>query len=257
MPVHSLSQSKIKLIRSLHHTKGRKEHKLFIAEGSKLLEEMLSSHTCALLIGTEKWVAPLWEKYQGQIEEVILLPESYSFASISTLQTPRPVLGLLYMPDYTPTLPIESPVFFIDGVQDPGNVGSILRTCNWFGIKEVWATMETADPYAPRTMQSTMGALSYMKVLRSSEAYLWVEEAMRHSSVELLGTFLDGVPLASVCPPQACPYILAVGNEGNGISRQIAQLTTTRITIPPVGEHHCESLNVAAATAVLLAHLQG
>lgn len=258
MKIHThLSEVKRKLIGSLSYAKYRKKEQLFVAEGNKLLEEMLATHVCALLVGTREYVENLLSRFSSHVEEVVIVEDDFKFLSISSLQTPRPILGILRMPDYFPNLQPTKPLIFLDGIQDPGNVGSILRTCNWFGIEEVWATNDTADFYAPRVVQATMGALAHLRVLRSESAYEWVREVVaKNPNCSVVGAFLDGIPIKDFSI--VSPYILAVGNEGNGISATLSKFISHRITIPPVGAtgNHCESLNVAAAAAILLAGLE-
>ena len=270
---HHLSERQKKLIRSLSLPKFRKQEGLFVAEGEKILREMLPAFRCRLLVGDQALITPLLEGSVRPIDEVVFLPGAFHFPAISALQNPRPVLALLELPEPTPApgLP-TTPIVCLDGVQDPGNVGSILRTCSWFGIREVWCSLQTADPYAPRAVQAGMGALAYLRV-RRTESLAREIAPLRAAGIPVLGTFLQGQNLYHTEPlPPGKPFLLVMGNEGKGISPEVARLTTRQITIPALSTPpetpsigsdgpftmqpgQCESLNVAAAAAVLLSKL--
>lgn len=252
----TLSQREKKLIIALRQAKVRRTEGLFVAEGPKLIGELLASFSCRLLVTTAASL-PLVEGL-GHIERIVLLPESYDFGSLSSLRTPRPMIALLALPSPPPVSSISTPTLLLDNVQDPGNVGSILRTADWFGCRSVLTTEGTADPFSPKVVQATMGALARVQVSQIANPQTLLEEA-RAQGIPILGTFLDGEDLLSCsCLPRVHPpYILVMGNEGQGISPSVAQYVTQLLTIPPASPDgiQVESLNVAAAAAIVLACL--
>lgn len=253
---HHLSQTQEKLIRSLRLSKFRQREGLFVAEGSKLLQELLPVFHCRLLVGTPELVNPLLDAPHNTIQEVVYLPESYRFSSISNLQTPRPILALLEMPDSKSLVVPKANVLLLDGIQDPGNVGSILRSAAWFGLQYIWSVHDTADFFSPRVVQAAMGAHAYLHFTRHTSVSS-VLESIKQQGTPVVGAFLDGTPLWQYTPPKQ-PWILVVGNEGNGISPTVATAVSQKITIPQGANNQSgggESLNVAAASAILIAHL--
>lgn len=252
----SLSHQERKLILSLHRAKGRREHQLFVAEGPKLIEELSEAFRCRLLITTPS----MWQTFSQSptIAKVILLPESYDFSAISSLQTPRSMIALFELPaPQEEEPPIERMSLLLDNVQDPGNVGSILRTCDWFGIRQIFVTMGTADIFSPKVVQATMGGLARVKVSYVVDIDTFMQKLEREK-IPVWGTFLKGINLLkshAPLPLPTTPSLWVMGNEGNGISNQIAKYITHSVTIPaqtPDG-HHAESLNVAVATAIVVA----
>ena len=253
---NTLSQREKKLIVALQQVKVRRAEGLFVAEGPKLIGELLATFPCRLLVTTASFL-PLVEGL-GQIQRVVLLPEEYDFSSLSTLRTPRPMIALLELPTPLSTSTITAPSLLLDNVQDPGNVGSILRTADWFGCRSVFTTEGTADPFSPKVVQATMGALARVKVTPVTDIHSLLGQAHR-DGVAILGTFLEGEDILAhhSTPLFSSPYLLIMGNEGQGISPSVAQYVTQRLTIPsssPDGKQ-VESLNVAAATAIVLACL--
>ncbi|MBB6275317.1 TrmH family RNA methyltransferase [Porphyromonas circumdentaria] len=252
----SLSHQERKLILSLHKAKGRKEHNLFVAEGPKLVKELLVAFSCRFLIT----IPSLWHSLPKPytIEKVILLPESYDFSPISSLQTPRPMIGIFKLPEIEEEIPtIAQMALLLDNVQDPGNVGSILRTCDWFGIRQVFVTQGTADVFSPKVVQATMGGLARVKVYPIADIDAFMQRVEREN-IPIWGTFLEGenlLDLQSSLPHPCEPSLWVMGNEGKGISEQVAKYVTNLVTIPPQSPDgvHSESLNVAVATAIVIA----
>ncbi len=252
----SLSHQERKFLLGLQKAKGRREHRLFVAEGPKLIEELLEAFHCTLLITTPTW----WHTFPKTtaIDKVILLPDNYDFTAISSLQTPRPMIAVFRQPDKVEALPVITGMsLLLDNVQDPGNVGSILRTCDWFGIRNVFITLGTADPFSPKVVQATMGGLARAKFffIDDIEAFM---KSITAARIPVWGTFLEGDNLLDArcpLPHPAEPSLWVMGNEGKGISDQVARHVTHAVTIPAqaVDGQHSESLNVAVATAVVIA----
>lgn len=225
-----ITKNQIKLVRSLGDKKGRTEHGLFVAEGEKLITEIVRS-------GLE-------------IEEIYRVNENCTWIEmnrLSSLKTPSRELAVVRIPrfDFAP-----SPLCVVlDGVQDPGNLGSIMRTADWFGINTIYCSLDTADCFAPKVVQSTMGAVTHINMI-----YCDLPSLLGSYSGRILGTFLENsTNIYSVAPPSEA--ILVLGNEGRGISAAVEALVTERVHIPRHGAGGGESLNVAAAAAIAVALL--
>lgn len=256
-----LSKADIKHITALHRAKERHRAGLFLAEGYKLVGDMLPAYRCKLLVLSSEAYELMREGLQElspefRPERVACVEANFDFRRISTQVSPQPVLALFHLP--TPTA-IQAPesglALLLDEVQDPGNVGTIIRTADWFGIRQVYLTSGCADAFAPKVLQATMGALSRVRVQRLSE----VEDLLADFRGEVLGAFLEGESIYSLAKPKYDnPCLLVVGNEGRGISAEVAGYISRRITIPAYDPDNkgSESLNVAVATAICLSELR-
>lgn len=247
-----LSKAKIKLIHSLELKKFRNETDTFVAEGNKLVADILPVFTCELLIAQSEWLAA-----QGPVKakEVIEVTEE-EMHKASLQKSPQQVLGVFKRPQASlaEVDPETALVLALDGVQDPGNLGTIVRLADWFGIQHIVCNRDTADLFAPKTVQATMGALARVRVHYTDlAAYL---AAQRMKGIPIYGTFLDGEDLYT--KPLCSNGILIMGNEGNGIRPACAQWVNERLYIPnyPVGRATSESLNVAIATAIVCAEFR-
>lgn len=266
-----LSKAELKTIRSLHDTKGRTAEGSFIAEGLKVIEELLGAFPCSLLIvslalADEAEARLLRLPPEARPQRVEVVPESFDWGRISTLRQPQGALAVFVLPATMRTNAMAEGAagagatpaglsLFLDRVQDPGNLGTILRSADWFGVQDVFLAAGTADPYAPKVVQATMGALARVRLYRVSDSLAF----LRGYEGELLGTFLDGEDLyTATLPPTSSPRLLIMGNEGQGIHPEIASIVGRRLTIPayPRDREHTESLNVAIATSLLLAELR-
>lgn len=266
-----LSKAELKTIRSLHEAKGRTAEGSFIAEGLKVIEELLGAFPCSLLIvslalADEAEARLLHLPPEARPQRVEVVPESFDWGRISTLRQPQGALAVFALPATMATSAMaEGEVgagaaptglsLFLDRIQDPGNLGTILRSADWFGVQDVFLATGTADPYAPKVVQATMGALARVRLHRVSDSLAF----LRGYEGELLGTFLDGEDLyTATLPPASSPHLLIMGNEGQGIHPEIASIVGRRLTIPayPRDREHTESLNVAIATSLLLAELR-
>lgn len=248
-----ISKSRIKYIRSLEQKKKRREEGLFVAEGPKLVEDLLGCFPCSFLAATESWWM-LHEKMTVRIEEtVVITPGELVKASLQ--QHPQEVIALFRQPSYEIdfTAPARMLCLALDGVQDPGNLGTIIRLADWFGIEHIFCSKSTVDAYNPKVVQATMGALARVKV-----HYLSLEGFIQNLNPEIpiYGTFLEGENLYGL--PLSQNGLIIMGNEGNGVSSEIASLVTQKLYIPnyPTDRHTSESLNVAIATAVVCAEFR-
>ncbi|MFX0557388.1 TrmH family RNA methyltransferase [Maribacter sp. CXY002] len=231
-------KSELKFIKSLQQKKYRNQHGLFVMEGKKAVEELLASQFKVYKIFTDE----LNETYFKEHGAVKI--HAKDFGQISSLKNPNGVLGVFHIPKSKP-LEVNDWVLALDGVQDPGNMGTIIRLCDWYGIENIICSNTTVDCYNPKVLQATMGSIA-----RVSITYLNLPQFLGDSSIPVYGTFMDGENVNNCSLPNK--GILVVGNEGSGISQEVKQLCHKAIAIPQYGSTTAESLNVGTATAILL-----
>jgi RNA methyltransferase, TrmH family len=254
-----LSRNKIKYLSSLKIKKFRNAHQQFVVEGDKIIQELVQnkSHVIRHLIGTPAWFAGNSVMPSPFIQE-ISETNAADIKRISSLETPPEVLALLDIAQ--PILDrgevLSSISIALDTIQDPGNLGTILRTADWFGIRNVFCNDACADCFNPKVVQASMGALFNVKVHYVSLPE-FLAELTSQPGFGIYGTFMDGQPLNACKPEQPC--IVVFGNESRGISGSVASCIRHRITIPPGGSihRHVESLNVSAAVAVVCSVFAG
>lgn len=239
-----LSKAKIKWIHSLEMKKFRNEYGLFLAEGHKLVGDLLPLLSCRFLAATPKWLAQHPATKADEICEVS--DEELRRASIQ--QHPQEVLAVFEIPQHQLSINElnKSLSLALDGVQDPGNLGTIIRIADWFGIENVICSKDTVDAYNPKTIQASMGAIGRVKV-----HYCLLPELFKQVQVPLFGTFLEGENIyRKTLPAQG---IIVMGNEGKGVSKEVAALVDEKLFIPnfPPERQGSESLNVSTATAIV------
>ena len=245
-----LSKNKIKYIRSLEQKKYRKEEKAFLAEGHKLVGDLSGHFECRLVAATSTWLESHPDIKADEIVEV----SEEELKKASLLKTPQDVLAVFRIPKTDPgTRDIAGSLCLaLDDVQDPGNLGTILRTADWFGIRHVFCSIGTADAYNPKTVQATMGALARVRI-----HYCDLKDLIGTlPDMPVYGTFLDG---KNIYGQELTPHgLIVMGNEGKGISQEMEKLVNRRLLIPnyPQGEETSESLNVATATAIVCAEFR-
>jgi TrmH family RNA methyltransferase len=244
-----LSKNKIKLIQSLNRKKERDESGLFLAEGNKMVEEALrSDYKIETLVSTTLFAAQHPEIQTKANEFIEADRESIQKASL--LQNPQEALAIVWQPILTkPELNLSTELYLaLDFIQDPGNLGTILRIADWFGINTVICSENTVDVYNPKVVQASMGAIFRIKTgYTDLESFL--SEASK-SQVPVYGTFMDG---SNIYKEELTRNgIIVLGNEGNGISDSVSQLVTKKITIPTfsINTNKSESLNVAIAASI-------
>jgi TrmH family RNA methyltransferase len=246
----ALSKNRIRYIHSLGLKKKRREDHVFIAEGPKLVGDLLGAFPCRFLAATRNWLQAFPNVRADETVEVT--DEELSKASF--LKTPQQVLAIFEQPEHT----IEAGVvrtslcLALDDIQDPGNLGTIIRLADWFGIEHVFCSPDTADIYNPKAIQATMGAITRVKVHYAS--LFQVISSLPDCPV--YGTFLDGNNIYR--ESLSSHGLIVMGNEGNGISRDIAGLINRKLYIPhyPGDRQTSESLNVAIATAIACAEFR-
>lgn len=247
-----ISKSVISDIRFLHQTKFRKETGLFIAEGEKVVGELLQSGLKVRIVAA----LPDYIAEFGPFPDKALVYEvnEKDLNRISLLQTPNRVLAVAEQPqNETAILPSgNETVLALDGIRDPGNLGTIIRTAEWFGVSQIWCSEDTVETFNPKVVQSAMGSLFRMKVV-SCNLKAMLEVAREKESLSVLGATLDGVP-ADQLNSGNC-RILVIGSESHGISADLLEVINSKVLIPRAKNSKTESLNAAVATGILLAEV--
>lgn len=238
-----LSKNQIKEIRKLHISKYRRQEKSFIIEGPKIVAEFINSkYKVTKVFALEEWTNENYSIHKN-IERI----SPKELQAISLLKTPNKVLAIASYPDEnTFNYNKNDLILALDSIQDPGNLGTIIRIADWFGINKLVCSSETADAYNPKVVQASMGAHT-----RVNFCYTNLEDWLSKLSVDtpIYGTLLEG---DNIYETELCNNgVIVIGNEGNGISPQIQSLIKQRITIPAYGESMMESLNAAVATAIV------
>jgi tRNA/rRNA methyltransferase len=239
-----LSKNQVKLIQKLHHKKYRNELNLFIVEGKKSINEFLQAgYTPQLLIATEAFTA--------SVPQHLITPVSKDeLRKVSTLQNPDEGLAVFEQPKHKGILQ-EGVIVALDNVQDPGNLGTIIRLCDWFGVETLLCNTQTVDCYNPKVVQASMGSLTRVAV-----HYLDLAAFLTTTALPVYTMDLEGENLYTATFPKDC--ILILGNEANGISSEVRALSNEVITIPRFSQHQrTESLNVAMAGAIILSEVMG
>ncbi|MCR4918812.1 MAG: RNA methyltransferase [Prevotella sp.] len=260
-----ISKSQQKLIRSLELKKYRQREGLFVAEGPKVVGDLLRRAEATAIYATSQWIEHNASVMSSGPQPTANIHEvsPSELQHISFLQHPQQVLGLFALPRQKsdaamlPTmlrLPTCELVLALDGVQDPGNLGTIIRLADWFGIGTILCSLDTADAWSPKVVQATMGSIARVNVV-----YTDLKEWLSHlpADVPVYGTMLDGT---DIYRKQLTRHgVIIMGNEGNGISEQVAARVSHRLLVPSFSltpDDTAESLNVAIATAVTCAEFR-
>lgn len=245
-----ISKAKLSLYSSLGQLKMRRKHRLFTVEGEKAVGDSLGIFEVESILTTRDFELPSDWQCSAPVHE---LSES-QMKKISNLSNPSPVIAILKTIDYTfdESPEITKGLFpVLDCIQDPGNLGTIIRTCHWFGLSTIFASKDTVDMYNPKTVQSTMGSLGKVKIIYTDLQKLFEV----NSSMPVYGTLLDGKDIYKATLEKR-GFIL-FGNEGKGISPDLRKFITDPLLIPPGNEDHSESLNVAIAAAITISQFMG
>ena len=234
-----LSKNQVKWVRSLQQKKQRDAEGVFVAEGHKCVEELRNAFKLVLLVTPDN---------ATEVE----------IAQMSNLRTPQGVIGVFRKREAMGNETIgDGIIVALDGVQDPGNLGTIIRTCDWFGVHDIYCSMDTADCYNPKVVQATMGALARVRV-----HYVHLEEWLKlvhQAGMPVYGTLLEGDNMYHEgAIADKSKGVIIMGNEGNGISPAVRKLITHPLRIPsyPADAETSESLNVGIATAIVLAEFR-
>ena len=253
-----VSKAQVKLVRSLQQKKFRDELGLFVAEGDKCVNELRKAFELVYYIEST-------DRCADSAQPDTLLASPTEIEQMSGLRTPQGVIGVFNKhPIEDWRLEIEDLVLALDGVQDPGNLGTIIRTCDWFGVHDIVCSRDTADCYNPKVVQATMGALARVRVHYVDLPKKLSEFSRQYSDLRIFGTLLEGKNMYEVLkehPVTGNPSpltVIVMGNEGNGISQAVRERITHPIRIPsyPADAETSESLNVSIATAIVLAEFR-
>lgn len=230
-------KSRLKFINGLQLKKNRAQQGLFVAEGVKLVTELLASaYKVDKIYATTKDILP----NNTSVE----LVTSHELAKMSGLKNPNKVLGVFHIPA-ADTVPKDDWLVALDNVRDPGNLGTILRLCDWFGISSLVCSKNTVDCYNPKVLQASMGSIARVKI-----CYTDLERFFTDTSLPIYTTGMEGASVYGITMPKK--GILVMGNEGQGVSKLLETMSSKQISIPQFAENTAESLNVAMATAILL-----
>jgi len=236
-----LSKSQIKLITSLKQKKYRLQHGFFVVEGVKTIKELLQSNLTLHALYTT-------ETFNIDAKDEILISE-VDLKRISFLKTPNKALAIFQIPDVK-AIETNKLIVALDDIRDPGNLGTIIRLCDWFGIKDLVCSKETVDCFNSKVIQATMGSITRVNI-----SYIDLVPFLKNTGLPVFGAFMDGENVYEKHLPKK--GVLLMGNEANGVSKEIEAMVTEKVSIPRFGDLQAtESLNVATATAVLLSEFK-
>ncbi|HET8737794.1 MAG TPA: RNA methyltransferase [Pricia sp.] len=258
-----VAKSQIKLIKSLRQKKYRNQHGLFVAEGIKLVRELLQSHfgvyrifvtDVSVLEGYDGSGFKGAKNLEGYIDTVESVSET-ELRKLSGLTTPNTVLGVFKIPEVG-DFDFSDWILALDDVRDPGNLGTIIRLCDWFGIGHLVCSTKTVDCYNPKVLQASMGSIARVRI-----GYTDLAGFLGKAELPVYGAFMDGESVYTTKTPEK--GILVLGNEARGISPEVEAFVDMRISIPKpggrkerFGKQTAESLNVATASAILLSEIR-
>jgi TrmH family RNA methyltransferase len=238
-----VSKNQIKLITSLQQKKYRKQEQLFFAEGVKVVQELLNSNFELQDLFTTK------QDFLTVSKDKVHAISDAELKKISALTTPNTCLAVFKIPKEK-EINEKGLIVALDDVRDPGNLGTIIRLCDWFGIETLFCSEESVDIYNPKVVQATMGSISRVNVVYGN-----LEVFLSQTKLPVFGTFMDGKNIYQEYLPKE--GIVIMGNEANGISPSVEKLVSERIAIPRFGNLQVtESLNVATATAIILSEFK-
>lgn len=242
-----LVKTKVKYIQSLGQKKFRQEEKLFIAEGPKLVNELAAEKNVVIqeIYAVKGWIE---ENKQALMHLPLHEITTAELKKISQLSTPNEVLAIVKQFDHSGKIILDNKVTLgLQTIQDPGNLGTIIRIADWYGIEQIICSIDTADIYNSKVVQSTMGSITRIKIV-----YTEIEQLLsENKSIPVYAATLDGSDVTKM--NKINEGVILIGNESKGISPALQQFAKTKITIPRRGK--AESLNAAVATGIILSHL--
>lgn len=245
-----ISKARIKQIHALELRKYRREHQLFVAEGPKLVGDLLQTMQPEYVAALPSWIQQNQDRLHSSQVDSITEDE---LQRASLLRTPKDVIALFRIQQHPwdDSIPMHHLVLALDGVQDPGNLGTIVRIADWFGIEDILCSLDTVDIYNPKAIQATMGAIARVRIHTVN-----LPDVIGRMGCPVYGTFLDGEDMYHKTLDDH--GIIVMGNEGNGISPQVGALVNERLFIPnyPRERQTSESLNVAIATSIICAEFR-
>ena len=237
-----ISKNQIKFLKSLQKKKFRLEYKCFVVESSKNVNEILhSNYKVQQIYATESWI----ERCKIRDDISINLVKENELQRISALKTASDVLAVVHIPIKRNNFDFSGINIILDDVKDPGNLGTIIRICDWFGVKNIYCSEETVDVYNPKVIQSTMGSISRVDIIYTDIKQMIQEIDI---NVKVYAAVMDGKDISKIKVNKNS--LIVFGNESKGISKEIKNVISERITINKIGE--AESLNVAVSAAIIL-----
>ena len=251
----AISKNQIKFIRQLEQKKFRRREGLFVAEGTKVVGDLLAHYQPHSLFATPDWLASnsVPEPVEGQDGPIVTEVSPEELSRISFQQHPQQVLALFPIPSHPFTFSPLHLSLALDGIQDPGNLGTIIRIADWFGIQTIFCSEDTVDAWNPKVVQATMGSIARVNII-----YTFLVELIDTlpDDYPVYGTLLDGDNIYT--QPLTPHGLIIMGNEGNGISQAVRSFITHPVRIPsyPKDAITSESLNVSVATAIVLAEFR-
>ena len=248
-----ISRNRLKYLTSLKIKKLRTEHRQFIVEGDKIVSDILKEGKTKIrqIVASPEWLISndkLITSRAGEVAEA----DFTDLERISSMETPPPVMAVLDMFEHALDMEELSDTWCIalDTIQDPGNLGTIIRSADWFGIRHIICNKGSADIFNPKVIQASMGAIFRVKVYYENLSSI-MEKYATGLSLPVYGTFMEGIPVYNI--PAEKKGMIVFGNESHGISEELIPLIQTRITIPPGNKDsaHIESLNVASSVSIV------
>ncbi|MFM1969008.1 MAG: hypothetical protein RL152_385 [Bacteroidota bacterium] len=242
-----ITKSDVKYIQSLAHKKFREEEGVFVIEGTKMVGELIQEFPDKIvhLYATQQWVDEVVR--EKILDSKISVIDEMTLGKISQLKSPNQVIAVVKIPTHLAKDNSTSKLTLVlDQIQDPGNLGTIIRTCDWFGVQSIVCSLDTVDAYNPKTVQSAKGSLLRMNIQYADLiTYLSSKKGVAIYAAALNGNSIYEIEVKE-------PSIIIVGNEASGISKEVMVLANQTITIPKIGK--AESLNAGIATAIILSH---
>lgn len=256
----SISKTRISAFSKLAKKKYRDRELMFAAEGRKCVADTLGHFELVELVATREWIEKHEELAAENISQISVASDR-EMEKLTQLSSPPDVIAFYRYPNWfvkaaEGKIPLPEPetlYLALDGVQDPGNLGTIVRTADWFGVKRIYASRQTADIFSAKAIQATMGSIGRVEVI-----YCELPELIRKSSLPVFGTLLDGDNIYNA-PFSGGQGIVVFGNEGNGLTEEVRKLVTNRLFIPPYPANstdHPESLNVGISSAIVLSEFR-
>ena len=242
-----LSKTTVKYIQSLQHKKFRDEHHAFVAEGPKLIIDLIEDgfFELKMLFAVQDWVNQLNKSILYKINDKVQLIEEFELEKIAAYKSPNKVVAVFKIKSGDYDFNTKNKITLVlDDINDPGNLGTIIRTADWFGIENIVCSMNTVDKFNPKVVQSTMSSLARVNVIYA-DLHNWL---IKNKDIPVYCTLLNGIDSKNIKNKKE--GIIVIGNEANGISDKIQSLATENITIPKSG--NAESLNAAIATSIVL-----
>jgi len=245
-----LSKTHTKYIQSLQHKKLRDEHGLFLAEGPKVVMDLLNSRKfiCKEILALNSWLEEHAKALAVLNNTVITALQDFELQKISSLSTAHDIVAVFEKrPPQNNFMPVAKITLALDTIQDPGNLGTIIRIADWFGIENIVCSIGCADMYNAKVVQSTMGSLGRVNVIYT-DLVCWLQE---NNQVKIYAASLEGGDVKTM--GKLTEGIIITGNEANGVSDAVMDMVHEKITILRIGE--AESLNAAVATGIILSHI--